>query len=129
MRGVGVAPSVHHRPPARQAIRVHPVLDIPAAPALASARWPDTPTRAPGGTAAGPTASPERQDPHGRGVLCEPAAPPGAGGPARRPAGRRAARPWRDTRGRSWPAPPATTARRPVRPALALTMPEQGKLP
>jgi hypothetical protein len=51
------------------------------------------------------------QPPHGaagptrRGVLCEPAAPLGAGGPDRRPAARRAARPWRGTRGRSWPAP------------------------
>ena len=64
-------------------------------------------TPASGGTAAGPTASPERerQDPHARGVLCEPAAPLGAGGPARRPAARRAARPSRGTRGRSWPAP------------------------
>src|SRR5262249_50749162 len=63
------------------------------------------PTRAPGGTAAGPAASPERQDAHARGGACEPAAPLGAGGPARRPAARRAARPWRGTGGRSWPAP------------------------
>ena len=105
---VGVASRVHHRPPGRQAIRVHSVPDIPAAPAAPGADQRTVaryPTRAPGGTAAGPTASPERQDAHARGVSCEPAAPLGAGGPARRPAARRAARPWRGTRGRSWPAP------------------------
>jgi hypothetical protein len=47
---VGVAPRVHHRPPGRQAIRMHPVLDTPAAPAtpaLTSARWPDALRRHP----------------------------------------------------------------------------------
>jgi hypothetical protein len=104
---VAAAPRVHHRLPGRQAIRVHPVFDIPRTrgPGGDQRTVGRYPTRAPGGTAAGPTASPERQDPHARGVLCEPAPPPGAGGHARRPAARRAARPWRGTRGRSWPAP------------------------
>ena len=58
-----------------------------------------------GGTSARPGAVPGRWGRCGDGVSCGPAARSGAGGPARRPAGRRLGGPWRGTRGRSWPAP------------------------
>src|SRR5690349_8410231 len=82
--------------------------------------------RAPGGTVGGSAAaSPGRQDLHACGAPCEPAAAPGAGGPVQQPAARRPARPSRDTHGRSWSAPPATTAPGPLRPSSAVMLLEQ----
>ena len=51
--------------------------------------------RAPGGAAAGPTASPERRKPQACGAPRGPAVPPGAGGSVRRPAAHRPSQPSR----------------------------------
>jgi hypothetical protein len=122
-------PPLHKRP-----ARLQPSLPVVAAQILdqhptgnpAPDRVPPPcPGRAPCGAAAGPAAAPERPGVPACGAPCGPAAPPGAGGPARRPVARRAARPWRGTRGRSWPAPGNDLPAGPLRPASALTLSEQ----